>query len=49
MCIKDWADYVGIKPNSMRKRLDKGWPLDKAFAVKPVDELEKIYLPEAFN
>jgi len=34
MCIKDWANYVGIKPNSMRKRLDKGWPLDKAFAIK---------------
>lgn len=31
MCIKDWADYVGISPQSMQKRLNKGWPLEKAF------------------
>lgn len=34
MCIKDWADYVGITPQSMQKRLNKGWPLEKAFAKK---------------
>ena len=31
MCIKDWADYVGISPQSMQKRLNKGWPLERAF------------------
>lgn len=31
MCIKDWADYVGISPQSMQKRLNKGWSLERAF------------------
>jgi hypothetical protein len=31
MCIADWAREVGISPQSMRKRLDKGWPLERAF------------------
>lgn len=31
MCIKDWADYVGIRPQSMQKRLNNNWPLEKAF------------------
>lgn len=34
MCIKDWADYVGISPQSMQKRLNKGWPLERAFEKK---------------
>lgn len=34
MCIKDWADYVGIAPQSMQKRLNKGWSLERAFAKK---------------
>ncbi len=34
MCIKDWADYVGISPQSMQKRLNKGWSLERAFAKK---------------
>jgi hypothetical protein len=32
MCIADWAKEIGIKPQSMQKRLNKGWPLEKAFA-----------------
>jgi len=31
MCIADWAREVGISPQSMQKRLNKGWPLEKAF------------------
>lgn len=34
MCIKDWADYVGISPQSMQKRLNKGWSLERAFTKK---------------
>ena len=34
MCIADWAKYVGISPQSMQKRLNKGWPLEKAFSPK---------------
>ena len=32
MCIKDWAQEVGISNTSMQKRLNKGWPLEKAFS-----------------
>lgn len=32
MCIKDWADFIGISPQSMQKRLNKGWPLERAFS-----------------
>ena len=31
LCIKDWADLCGIKPQSMQKRLNVGWPLERAF------------------
>jgi len=31
MCIADWAKEVGISPQSMQKRLNKNWPLEKAF------------------
>ncbi len=32
MCIADWAKEVGISPQSMQKRLNNGWPLEKAFS-----------------
>ena len=32
MCIADWAREAGISPQSMQKRLNKDWPLEKAFA-----------------
>jgi len=31
MCIADWAKEVGIAPQSMQKRLNKGWDLERAF------------------
>ncbi len=34
MCIADWAKEIGIAPQSMQKRLNKGWPLERAFAKK---------------
>jgi predicted nucleic acid-binding Zn ribbon protein len=32
MCIADWAKEVGITAQAMQKRLNKNWPLEKAFA-----------------
>ncbi len=32
LCIKDWADLCGVAPQTMQKRLNKGWPLERAFA-----------------
>jgi hypothetical protein len=32
MCIADWAKEVGISPQSMQKRLNNNWPLEKAFS-----------------
>ena len=31
MCIADWAKEVGISPQSMQKRLNKNWTLERAF------------------
>lgn len=42
MCIKDWAEYVGISNTSMQKRLNKGWPLEKAFS-KEKHDAGKLY------
>jgi len=30
MCIADWAKEINIRPQSLQKRLNKGWPLDLA-------------------
>lgn len=38
MCIKDWAEYVGISNTSMQKRLNNGWPLEKAFSKEKHDK-----------
>ena len=35
MCIADWAREVGISPQSMQKRLNKGWDLDRALTPLP--------------
>lgn len=40
LCIADWAREIGISPQSMQKRLNKGWPLEKAF--EPVTSLASI-------
>jgi len=37
MCIADWAKETGISPQSMQKRLNNGWPLDKAFSKERYD------------
>lgn len=33
MCIADWAREVGISPQSMQKRLNKGWDLNRALTT----------------
>jgi hypothetical protein len=38
MCIADWAKEVGISPQSMQKRLNNGWPLEKAFSKERHDK-----------
>jgi hypothetical protein len=30
MCISDWAKEIGLTPQSLQKRLNKGWPLELA-------------------
>lgn len=44
LCIKDWADLCGIAPASMQKRLNKGWPLERAFAEAglPAVQLDSV-------
>lgn len=37
MCIADWAKEIGISPQSMQKRLNNNWPLEKAFCKERRD------------
>lgn len=32
LCIADWAKEIGITPQSLQKRLNKGWPLELALS-----------------
>lgn len=37
MCIADWAKEIGITPQSLQKRLNKGWPLELALSSEKRD------------
>lgn len=37
MCIADWARELGIAPQSLQKRLNKGWPLELALSPEKRD------------
>jgi hypothetical protein len=37
MCIADWAKEIGINPQSLQKRLNKGWPLELALSSEKRD------------
>jgi predicted nucleic acid-binding Zn ribbon protein len=37
LCIADWAKEVGISPQAMQKRLNNGWPFEKAFSKERHD------------
>ena len=37
MCIADWAKEIGISPQSLQKRLNKGWPLEVALSPEKHD------------
>lgn len=37
MNLVDWARELGIHPMTLRVRLDKGWPLDKALTLRKID------------
>lgn len=37
LCIADWAKEIGITPQSLQKRLNKGWPLELALSPEKRD------------
>lgn len=37
MCIADWAKEIGITPQALQKRLNKGWPLEAALSPERRD------------
>lgn len=41
MNLVDWAKALGIHPMTLRGRLDKGWPLEKALSVPKIDRQTK--------
>lgn len=38
MCIADWAKEIGLTPQSLQKRLNKGWPLELALSPEKRDK-----------
>lgn len=34
-CIAEWAERVGIKQGTLRHRLQRGWPVEKAMTERP--------------
>lgn len=38
LCIADWAKEIGITPQSLQKRLNKGWPLELALSPEKRDK-----------
>lgn len=32
-CVSAWARTVGLKPTALHKRLDRGWPLERALSI----------------
>jgi len=40
MILKDWADFLGIKPGTLNNRLRLGWSIEKAFET-PLDTTRK--------
>lgn len=36
LCLKDWALRVGMPPNTLYGRLDKGWDFERAITAPPV-------------
>ena len=35
MCLSDWAKELGINRNTLRRRLDKGWSVEKTLDTPP--------------
>lgn len=35
LCLKDWADKIGLHAGTLRSRLKKGWPVEKALTLPP--------------
>lgn len=33
MTVTDWADEIGVKPNTLIYRLRRGWTLDRALDI----------------
>ena len=42
-CLEDWSSFYGIKPSSALGRIERGWPLEKAFST-PVSTKNKTRL-----
>ena len=51
MCIADWAKEIGIAPQSLQKRLNKGWPLELALNPEKRDSnySKRVIKPEPAN
>lgn len=41
LVIKEWAELIGVKPNTLVYRLRRGWELDRALTTSPQAERSK--------
>jgi len=44
-CVKEWSEITGINHVTLYKRLDAGWPVEKALTTGPWGKNEKITAP----
>lgn len=35
MCVKDWADHIGMKYSTLKNRMQRGWEISKCLTVPP--------------
>lgn len=44
MCLQEWADRLGLNKTTLRKRLSRGWSVERAFGESPRKQPREILL-----
>lgn len=44
LCLQEWSDRLGINKATLRKRLDRGWSVERALAESPRNQPREILL-----
>lgn len=49
MTLKEWSEITGINDLTIRARLIRGWKIEDALTIKPLNSGEKMYLGGKYN